>query len=598
MKEKLDDLIQICENLKENEVFKKYIEFIQFPFYRNLEIDTRITFDFPLTVFVGQNGCGKSSCLHALYGAPDRYTPYRFWFDTKVDPINYYDDKRKRHSFWYSFRIGKETKQVIKARIKRNNDPNYWETSRPLAWAGMETRKKRNDRDKPIKKNVVYLDFRSELSAFDKFFYFGTVKNRKSRNKQEFLRRKSSSLNKLFKGKKKTIYSSTRNLNEELEIISNKELEWISFILGRAYKSGISIKHRLFHSEGYSVLFSTEFASYSEAVAGSGEMAIVRLVREIVSAEKESLILLDEPEVFLHPGAQERLKYFLLEQIKQKKHQIVLTTHSPSLVSGLPKESIKVFYQNPSNGRFLIKENLIPEQAFFHLEYFNKSKINILVEDFLAKSIIDRVLNDLGEETKNLFLTKFNPGGETIIKSEFIKVFCQEKDSKTFVIFDGDQKPINDHLDWRNIPSKNLNTNYLQEKIKLQTGVPLKLNLNSNSSQLEKIELQKKILDYYLEQVYYLPKKTPEEIIWDEDLALKTMQLYDGVFNNKSKYINKLNDKNLKGKYAIIAKKIYGDDKSENIKSLHKIFLNYWEQKKNDDFKEIKGIFKCILEKI
>ena len=83
MKEKLDDLIQICENLKENEVFKKYIEFIQFPFYRNLEIDTRITFDFPLTVFVGQNGCGKSSCLHALYGAPDRYTPYRFWFDTK-----------------------------------------------------------------------------------------------------------------------------------------------------------------------------------------------------------------------------------------------------------------------------------------------------------------------------------------------------------------------------------------------------------------------------------------------------------------------------------------------------------------------------------
>ena len=598
MKEKLDDLIQICENLKENEVFKKYIEFIQFPFYRNLEIDTRITFDFPLTVFVGQNGCGKSSCLHALYGAPDRYTPYRFWFDTKVDPINYYDDKRKRHSFWYSFRIGKETKQVIKARIKRNNDPNYWETSRPLAWAGMETRKKRNDRDKPIKKNVVYLDFRSELSAFDKFFYFGTIKNRKSRNKQEFLRRKSSSLNKLFKGKKKTIYSSTRNLNEELEIISNKELEWISFILGRAYKSGISIKHRLFHSEGYSVLFSTEFASYSEAVAGSGEMAIVRLVREIVSAEKESLILLDEPEVFLHPGAQERLKYFLLEQIKQKKHQIVLTTHSPSLVSGLPKESIKVFYQNPSNGRFLIKENLIPEQAFFHLEYFNKSKINILVEDFLAKSIIDRVLNDLGEETKNLFLTKFNPGGETIIKSEFIKVFCQEKDSKTFVIFDGDQKPINDHLDWRNIPSKNLNTNYLQEKIKLQTGVPLKLNLNSNSSQLEKIELQKKILDYYLEQVYYLPKKTPEEIIWDEDLALKTMQLYDGVFNNKSKYINKLNDKNLKGKYAIIAKKIYGDDKSENIKSLHKIFLNYWEQKKNDDFKEIKGIFKCILEKI
>ncbi len=131
MTSELSLLISEVYSIKTASLLKRYIDFIQFPFYRNIEIDSRITFDFPLSVFIGQNGCGKSSCLHALYGAPDRHTPYKFWFDTKVDPVSYYNDKRKRHSFWYSFKDNNQTKEVVKARIKRKNDPNYWETSRP-----------------------------------------------------------------------------------------------------------------------------------------------------------------------------------------------------------------------------------------------------------------------------------------------------------------------------------------------------------------------------------------------------------------------------------------------------------------------------------
>jgi predicted ATP-dependent endonuclease of OLD family len=339
MDEKLVVSIKKIKIIKEKNQFHKYIDFIQFPYYRNLEIDTNISFDFPLTVFIGQNGCGKSSCLHALYGVPDGYTPYKFWFDTKVDPIQYYDESRKRHSFWYSFQENGSSFQVIKARIKRENDPNYWETSRPLSWAGM---KKRADggRDKPIIKNVVYLDFRSELSAFDKFFYFGNLKNSIAKNKQEFIRGKSSSLNKLFTKEKRFINSSTRKLNDPVEELSDTEIYWISFILNRNYTGGLSVLHELYRNEGYSVLFETNFAKYSEAFAGSGEMAVVRLVREVLNAEQFSLILLDEPEVSLHPGAQSRLMIFLLEQIKIKKHQIVLTSHSQCLIPGqIPKSN-------------------------------------------------------------------------------------------------------------------------------------------------------------------------------------------------------------------------------------------------------------------
>lgn len=590
-------LISSIISAKNANTFLRYIDFIQFPFYRNIELDTRINFDFPLTVFIGQNGCGKSSCLHAIYGAPDRYTPYRFWFDTKVDPVNYYDDQRKRHSFWYSFIEGNEIKQVIKARIRRKNDPNYWETSRPLAWAGMESRKKR---DKPILKNVVYLDFRSELSAFDKYFYFGDLKLSRSRNKQEFLRRKSSSLNNIFEGRKQFINSSTRNLNEPLEILSPEELKWISYILGRKYTKALSVYHELFRNKGYSVIFQTNYAKYSEAFAGSGEMAVVRLVKEVISAENFSLILLDEPEVSLHPGAQSRLQEFLLDQIKVKKHQIVITSHSPSIVKGLPREAIKVFYQNPNNGRFLIKENLLPEEAFYHIEFPISKRKNIIVEDVLAQRIIQEVLNKIGEELKSLFDVKFNPGGESVIKKEFIRVFCREKNDQDFVIFDGDQNPNIPHFDWRTLSESEINIEQLKIKIKEQTNEDIKFSVDGGTKggdKKQQLELQKNYLDYYLNNVFYLPKQIPEEIIWSDDLA---NILIKGVVSNPVEIDNnliKLDEiDSTKQKFAFVSNVVQGDSSSNSIYSIHKQFIQRWLNNSNEDFESIKRVLSSIAK--
>ena len=601
MENNTENLIDILRKIKINGQFKNYIDFIQFPYYRNIEIDTRITFDFPLTVFIGQNGCGKSSCLHALYGAPDGYTPYKFWFDTKVDPVSYYDAQRKRHSFWYSFKDeNNQIKEVIKARIKRQGDPNYWETSRPLAWAGMQTRTNRNDRDGPITKNVVYLDFRAELSAFDKYFYFGKLKNSKARNKQEYLRRKSTSLNKLFIGAVSHINSCTRALNNPIEFLADDELKWISFVLGRDYVSGISVLHELFRNEGYSVLFQTAFAKYSEAVAGSGEIAVVRLVREVLSAEDCSLILLDEPEVSLHPGAQSRLKVFLLEQIKHKKHQVVLTSHSPSIVKGLPKEAIKVFYQNPGNGRFLVKENLIPEEAFYHIEFPIDNLRNIIVEDVLAQEIVSSVLNKMGEETKSLFNVKFNPGGQSVIKKEFITVFCREPNLKDYVFFDGDQQTVNSHYDWRDFAMSSLTVDFLKTKIREQTGLDIKFSVDSGQSennQYQQLNLLKMYLDFYLKNVFYLPKQIPEDIIWNEDYAKSLIDITISKDIKNAEISQKLDQiRETKKKFALIAKILLGNDNSENISNIHKQFIQKWLNDENEDFLHIKLILNSIIQ--
>ena len=195
----MDKEIDTIKNMKENGAFKKYIEYIVFPYYKNLVPGTKINLEFPITILVGKNGSGKSSTLHALYGAPYWKSCADFWFSTEVDPIEETGGEGKNR-FFYGYREDKqsEIKEVMKTRMRRGSktkeeDPDYWETSKPIKKDGM-TAQTRND---PVKKEVVYLDFRAEVSAFDKIFHFakGDISGKK-----DLLRKRSKYLNRLFNG--------------------------------------------------------------------------------------------------------------------------------------------------------------------------------------------------------------------------------------------------------------------------------------------------------------------------------------------------------------------------------------------------------------
>ncbi len=580
--------------MKARNVFKKYIDFIQFPLYRNIELDTRIVFDFPLTVFTGQNGCGKSSALHALWGTVQGNTPYRFWFDTKIDPIEYFGEKRRRQSFWYSYKDNDgNDKEVVKVRIKRDKDPNYWETSRPILEYGM--RNLEGLRNAPLKKNCIYLDFRSELSAFDQFFYFGDVSGNKSKNNQEYLRKKSSQLKPILDGIKTTqLNSSGKPLNKPLRILNNLELANISFILGRKYKSGKILEHKLYRNEGYSVYFESNFANYSEAFAGSGEVAIVRLVTEILNAPNYSLVLLDEPEVSLHPGAQKRLQEFLLEQIKLKKLQIILNTHSPSLINGLPKESIKVFHLNPNSSKFSVISNLSPNEAFFHIEY-EVHKRPIYVEDRLAKLLLSEILKDMGEEKANLFNIEYHAGGAEILIKQVIPLLCRNSNPNDFVFFDGDQK-LSKPINWRSIPHLEITLDNLIEITKELTNHKIEFMVDGDGvgNTNQKIDLHKKYLDFYLNSTYFFPKGTPEELIWDQEYS----ELLLRDTNNKN-VIQQINGElNFKQKFRILTLEITGVDDSDTIFATHRNFTKRFVQKKDIDYESIKNKLEEIIQKV
>jgi predicted ATPase len=578
--------IKTLQQLKENNIHNKYIEYIRFPFYRNLAPDSKITFDFPITFLVGKNGGGKSSTLQSLYGCPRGYSLGDYWFTTELDPIKEFD--KNRNCFIYGYKNGNSIDEVIKQRIHRNNDPDYWETGKPIKRYGMLN----PQRFSPIEKNVVYLDFRTELSAFDKFFHFLNFHSKTHKTKQDFLRFYSNKLKEAFDTDKIISYYSP-NRNKSKITLTKDETEIVSEILRKQFETIEIIEHNLFKDWGISIRLKQKDINYSEAFAGSGETAIVILVHKIFNATTESLILLDEPETSLHSGAQKRLMSFLIEQCIKKKHQVVISTHSPFLIENMPNESIKVFSTLSSNGKFVIDNDRNYKEAFHELEIENTNKKIILVEDKTAKIIVDKTLEKLGKATLDIFETKYLPGGADDINQRLTTIM--EITDSTFVIFDGDQKKLQSSIDLSSIPPNQQDTSIkLKALIKSQTGCDIKFYLNggNQSKELKEQEthsLAKKYIEFYKKNVFYLPLSIPEDIIWDEEFAKNLLKLLKP--NKDISSITKIST-NSKELLFNFCDECYGE--SNQYESTILQFVGNWINKEDVNFEYVKDLINQL----
>lgn len=410
--------------------FNNYIEQIRFPYFKKISRDQVIKFDFPFTTLVGPNGSGKSSALQALYGACLGKSVSDFWFSTQMDPIK--GTKNEINRFIYKFKPQgfNQSVEVLNQRTTSNKraDPDYWETQSPTKRDNMSsmptfTKDQSPYRSKtrwnPINKEVTYIDFRSELSAFDKCFYFGHFeKSTTIKNIKDFLRSRSKSLKKMID---KSKYPQSWNSKEVTNIyeLSEEALKWTNKILGKKYEDAKIIEHDIFNQPGISIVFNANGHKYSEAVAGSGEVAVVTAVVKILESKAHSLILLDEPEVSLHPGAQLKLRELLLYKSSEDNCQVVISTHSETFLKELPHEAIKLFYLDEINQTYSVANEASPEQAFFRLGGIKDGENKFLyVEDDLAKLLIEEAVKEIDSDFPNDLQIIPHPGGaESIIKN-------------------------------------------------------------------------------------------------------------------------------------------------------------------------------------
>lgn len=443
----IPELLKILGKFKPGAPLDKFIGEAIFPSFKNLEPGSRITFEFPLTALVGANGSGKSSILHALWGMPRNFSTARFWFSTAVDPISDGGENglpRYIYKHWVKeLNSYVETKKVRGARRS-----DYWESARALKSDGMKAMPPLVKKDEPFRsasrwnatvRDVKYINFKCEFSAFDRLFYFPD-RSQSHQQRLTTILKGAKRLSNVIDGDLQNYAPGGYPAVFENRTLDADELAWVSYILGREYQSARYVLHRLYGKiEAPTVVFQRPNLTYSEAFAGSGELAVVRAVIELCATPNLSLVLLDEPETSLHPGAQERLLGFLLEMIRTKHLQIVISTHSPTIVNLLPTKAIKVL-EETSSGQARVVDVSHPQVAFNRLGHVAAGKITVAVEDELLRALTAMAMRMLDPGERQAIDLYVPPAGAANILTAVIPTWLNDG-RNAYVIIDGDQNP-------------------------------------------------------------------------------------------------------------------------------------------------------------
>lgn len=595
-------------------IFPGYITHIRFPRYKNIVDGARIDFTFPITALVGSNGSGKTSILNALYGAPARKSLGQFWFSTKVDPIQEGEGSPSRFIYGHRNSTLKSIVETRKSRVRKvragRPDPNYWEPTKESSGDGMSNPNlqvgktyagRSKDRWNPVSRDVLYINFRKELSAFDKYFYFGKQPSppapttetkahsgrstsRRVTNKVEQIRRDAELLARVIDSGDTSYTYRKRKVATENRLLTKEELDTVSFVLGRKYDEARWIRHRLFKGEdGLSVVFKTQYGRYSEAFAGSGEVAVTSCVVQVLKASNGTLVLLDEPEVSLHPGAQERLLAFLAHRARTRQLQIIFSTHSPHFLTSLPNDAIKTFHQL-DNGRFSIIPSTHPYAAFRRLGVVDSHKIRVIVEDRLAEEVVKQALLTLPDSTvREVFHVEYPSGGADAILTYQIPVLL-DAPGHTLILLDGDKRKTDSFINPDTIPTSENDT--LQEKIKITTGVDPLLTIDGGSGGANKaqlIEARRKYLAWIRKNVNFIPTLCPEELV----LRAAGKNLPSATTSQQHK-----------DQLRALAVELFGADVSNKRTDDHGVTLLASNRNSSAELSSLADILKCYLESI
>lgn len=161
-------------------------------------------------------------------------------------------------------------------------------------------------------------------------------------------------------------------------------------------------------------------------VLSTGENAFLNILSKYHSIKthltnKSVLIFIDEADLYLHPRWQQRYISLIIEYLtvllKDKKLQLIITTHSPIILSDIPKNHV-IFMNKNSNGTIITNDNASHSETFggniFNLYndsfFLNKDKNGEAI-GMLASRNIEKISAIL-RKTKNIIDVAINTNNE------------------------------------------------------------------------------------------------------------------------------------------------------------------------------------------
>ena len=204
----------------------------------------------------------------------------------------------------------------------------------------------------------------------------------------------------------------------------------------------------------YFLKFFSHGHSHSSDGMGEGIVSIFSIVDSLYDSEKGNVVVIDEPELSLHPSLQKRLKNLLLHFAKDR--QIVISTHSPyfvdvpsfgagaQLARVVATEAGTIIHQLSSESKAIIHKlatNNIYNPHVFGLdarELFFLDENVILTEGQEDVLLFPRIFSQLGVSVPDVFFGWGAGGAGNII--QICKILKDLGFSKVSAVFDGDKK--------------------------------------------------------------------------------------------------------------------------------------------------------------
>lgn len=354
-----------------------------------------IRFDYPISAIAGKNGAGKSTLLALAccafhntdedFSLPNRkqnyYTFADFFIQHKdeIPPTGIRVEYAIAHNNW---RVTEKSPEKVKigyqARIK----------SKGGKW---------NDYSLRVERNVVFIGIERIVPHSEKS--------------------QSKSYRRHFKSLPPKGWEA-------------KTKDSVGYILGKEYENF----EMTYHSKYKLPVAQSNGIVYSGFNMGAGENALFEIFSTINSCPEGTLFVIDEIELGLHAEAQKRFITKLKEVCLDKKAQVIFTTHSKEIFDCLPEEAR--FYIEKIGNKSIITKGISSEYAFSKLSAENIPEAEILVEDKIAKSIINAILPISARSRLRVEIV----GSATALCVQLAALSRRENPPNTLIIFDGDQR--------------------------------------------------------------------------------------------------------------------------------------------------------------
>lgn len=213
-------------------------------------------------------------------------------------------------------------------------------------------------------------------------------------------------------------------------------LSEVSYILHRQYRSVTVYEVEL---DEIVPFFEVAYGEdrYDSRTMGAGEIAALYIWWAINRAERDTIILIEEPEAFLSFGSQLTLANFIISQVVEKKLVCVISSHSAAFISPMPKDCLAFFARTPSGVQAMTDQP--PPVVLKAMGIEPQLKAIVFVEDSLGRLLCRAILEKYDPLlSRQIHVEQKNGDGEII--STLKPLVSLNGPLKFIGLFDGDMK--------------------------------------------------------------------------------------------------------------------------------------------------------------